>query len=349
MAKKLWVDSIDMIEHDEVNPHEWDVSLHQPIHGVRSISILQLHIPTSPYFVVIRTSKWYESVETDTDSFHDKVLTLVTAFQAKTNNSVVITVDDGTATLNVHKVYTVTETGKSDDFRTFDCFLCTGTNNNTGTGTWYLVDQDDTSSPFSFNTDDGSYGVPEDPGEITISSLVQETDYFLKLKINGSVVNASDNWTAQHISPRWRSYRWYRPGEVVSRPSTAVRYECVKDHCGVVFANDLASGKWRALPTDGTVYGGNRASEGAFMAITFSDDNEGTLVQRVSSTTYKMDFKIPIAVAAVGVRWVDSSGNPVLFPIKTELDVRDLDTTITPMAYSRSHYRPHKLMLEFCY
>jgi hypothetical protein len=345
---KLWLDSIDMVEHDQANPSEWDVSLERVIHDVTSVSILQLHVPTSPYIIVIRTSKWYDTAQTNFDSFHDKVLLLETEFQSKSNNAVVIYVDDGTASLNVHKVYTVTETGAAADFRTFDCFLCTGTNNNTGTGTWYVSDQDDTSSPFSFATDDGTYGTPAAAGEITISAAVQPVDYFLKLKINGSPVNATDSWSASHIAQRWRSYQWYRPGEIVSVADTIVRYECVKDHTSVVFAGDLTSALWRALPTDGTVVGGGRRpAEGALVALTFSDDNESTLIQRTSANTYKMVYKTPVSVSQIGVSWVDSTGNEVLFPIETRLDVRNLDTGVTPMAYSRGHAKSYKMMLEF--
>lgn len=347
MPQKLWVDSLDMVEHDQKSPHEWDVSLERVIHGVKSVSVLQLHVPTSPHIVVIRSSKWFQSTQdsADYDSFHTKAASLeADGFE----NSVVITTADGTANLHVHAVYTATETGASDDFRTFACFLCTGTNNNTGTSTWNLVDQDDTSSPFDFATDDGTHGVPQAAGEITISASVQPVDYFLKLKLNGSPMSATDSWSASHIAPRWHSYRWYRHGQIVSRPDVAARYECTKDHVAIVFANDLLSGLWKALPTDGTIVGGGRRpAEGSLLALTFKTENEDTVVQRTSASTYRHVFRTPVSVTQIGALWTDSTGNPVLFPVETELDVRDLDTGAATIALSRGHYKPHKMLLEF--
>jgi hypothetical protein len=348
LCTKLWLDSIDMTTHDNNNPFEWNVSLNRVVHNVSKVSLTQLHVPTSPYHILTRASKWYDSTQTALDSFHNKVVALERTFQAGTNNAVVLSATDGTATLNVHRIYTAVELGKSNDFRTVDCFLTTGTNNySSGSGaTWNLSDQDDVSSPFSTTADDGTYGAPQAVGTITITTFVQPVDYILKLRINGSFVRGAHGQLSTSVAQRWRSYRWYRPGEIVS--DGLQRFECVEDHQSIIFGDDKSNKLWRALPTDGTIIGrGTRPAEGAFVILTMSDDNESTAIQRVSSTTYTLCLGQSTTVNEIGVQWIDSSGNPVLFPIEAQLKVLSFDTTAPVIATSRNFYKPHKLMLEF--
>lgn len=345
--QRVFIDSRDHTKHINQNPGEYTFRFPVPVPNVVGVRLLQLRVPYSPLFTVIRTSKWMNASiaddSTQFDTVHQKAAALVTAgasYTVETNpRPVTIYTVDGTVALNVCDVFTMTKTRSSDNaVRTYDVYVCTGTLATSSRTDWRIQDPTDATNPdlplTGASADTATAYAASDSGDSAVAVEIDPQAYHLRIS------------TGQHFRigavrteiEEWKSFRLYYPGNIVKRGTTV--YECVTKHLSLIAADDLAA-------FFVTISGNTRVEAPANRAFyVFESTETSEAVVQLSANVDEITAEFPPqTVGQITVGWYTRAGNRVVFPHSAITEYESFTDATTPASYDRE-YEPHSMQLS---
>lgn len=316
----VWVESDASVVGNSNPPVEYHCALHTPVERVVKAAIRQFSVPVSPYYMVVRVSKWFSSAQTtdDYDKFSTKAMAIETAINAlpaeQKQSPTVISTEEGSASLIVHDVYTTTSSGQSGDFRTYSVFICTGqVDGASDEDTWRVHDNIDVISetPVDFTDEtDASYGTPVTAGQIVTALYTIPQRMFLTVRLNNETITRMRHMNTTSV-PYWESFHWYRPGVIVRHGTT--KYQCIRKHMSLVHATDLSNDRWVQIAESTRT---QHPANSAFLALE-TGSNEVIKTDTATGAKYEMKLVNPMNVQQLEMEWRDENNLPPYFPAET--------------------------------
>lgn len=354
-TKKIFIDSRDVVTHENNNPASYTYRLAETIPDAIKVKLLSYRMPYSPTFVVTRTSKWMDSSVGDDvdqmDSIHAKADDLATISAGvdveKSSRRVSLYKTDGTVSLNVVEVFTFRRTRDSDGaVRSYDVYVCTGTVASNGRTDWRV--QDPTSDwetvdyPMSGSSSDDATGgyAASDAGSSSIAVALIEENVYLKLGVGQAFGRLS---SVRSVYPTWKSFQVYRKGDHVCYGTTC--YTCATNHLSLIFDLDLTAGRWNVAPDTDLMASG--AAQDAYYVVETNEDNEVVLL--VTPQGDEISHVIaPTTLSTIDIEWLTRRGSHFIFPHTTSIDFKSFTDTDN-IADLKKEYLHHTLQFEITY
>lgn len=349
---KVFIDSRDMVSHNNNNPSTYTYSLPISIANVTSVRLLTFRVPYSPTFVVIRSSKWLDPSIADDVALRDTINQKAAVLEAaslnvdpeKSTRVVTLFKTDGTVSLNVIETFSYSRRRDSDNaLRTYDIFICTGTLATSSRTEWRIQDPSATSDsniPMVGAESDDASAYASDPGTSSIAVSVIEENMYLRVDI-GSLGRLR---SVRSVYPQWKSFQVFRRGDISSYES--VSYTCLKNHMSLIFSEDLASGLWKSVDTSKNSVA---AANTAFYVLETNEANEA-IITATAARDEIVEETAPVTISTIGISWKTRRGSNFIFPHATSIEFESWDTSVTSAAATlKKEYRHHTLLLEFTY
>lgn len=341
-SHKIFIDSRDLVSHENNNPSHYTYRFDKMIPNVVRAKLLSFRVPYSPTFVVIRGSDWYASgtALADQSDIHQKAVQLAATIAASNVelSSVVSTIykEDGTVSLNVIEVFTFTRyedpTSDTSRFRTYDVFICTGTLITSSRTDWRFQ------HPAADDPDQLDMAVASTASNATIAVNILEENLYLDLRMGQGQSRLN---SVRAVYPQWKSFQVYRRGDFVCRAGTC--YTCLRNHMSLIFNEDEVT-EWKAIDQS-TLNSG--AANNIFYVVETNDANESIILASASQDEIVLDLA-PTDVSTIDVTWKTRRGSHYIFPHTTAIDFLSFTDTANP-ATLKKEYRHHTLMLELEY
>lgn len=352
---KIFIDSRDVISHENNNPASYTYRLARSIPDVVKVKLLSYRVPYSPTFIVTRTSKWMDaSVGDDTDlmdAVHAKADDLATISAQvdveKSSRRVSLYKTDGSVSLNVVEVFTFRRTRDTDGaIRSYDVFICTGTVASNDQDNWRL--QDPTSDwavvdyPLTGDSSDDAEGgyATSNAGSSSLAVAVIEENIYLRVNIGQAFGRLS---SVRSVYPSWKSFQVYRKGDHVCYGSSC--YTCTANHLSLIFDLDLTAGRWTVAPDTDVLARG--AAQDTFYVVETNEDNESVLLVTPQGDEISHDVP-PTPVSDINIEWVTRRGSHYIFPHTTSIDFKSFTDTDN-IADLKKEYLHHTLQFEITY
>lgn len=350
-SHKIFIDSRNMIEHENNNPSTYIYPLPESIPNVTEIRLLSHRLPYSPTFVVIRSSKWFDPGVTtaQTDDVHQKAVELAnisrTIDPEKSSRVATLYKDDSSVSLNVIEVFTFTKSRENGDFRTYDIWVATGTMATSSRVGWKVQDPSDPTASSDLvmvgsasDTADAADYADSDAGESSIAINVINENMYLDIDVGQGEGRIK---AARTVYPRWKSFQVYRKGDFACYGETC--YTCLKNHMSLIFSEDVDT-YWKSIDNIRT---DTAPANGSFYVVETEEPNETAILESFSPRDVVMELP-SVTVRELEITWKTHRGSRFIFPHSTAIDFLSFSSSET-VATFKKEYRHHTLLLELSY
>jgi hypothetical protein len=345
---KIFIDSRDLVPHENNNPSNYTYFLNETIANVIKVRLLSFRVPYSPTFIVIRSSKWFpagtepEDLTSD-DYVHLKALELQTLISSgdveKSNVVSTIYKQDGTVSLNIVEVFSLDRvrdptatTAPGTDYRAYDIFVCTGALYTSARDGWYLQ------HPQSVDPMLGDLEMVSETSDASIAVNVLDENMYLSLRMGQGKSRLN---SVRTVYPPWKSFQVYRRGDISFRDG--IRYTCLRNHMSLIFTEDV-SVYWHAIDVSKFDSG---PADNTFYVLEASDANESVLLATAGYDEITQDMA-RTNVSSIIIEWKTRRGSHFIFPHGTSIDFLSFTNETAP-AVIKKEYRYHTLLLELVY
>ena len=344
-TQKIFIDSRDLVSHENNNPSRYTYNLNETISNVVKARLLSFRVPYSPTFIVIRSSDWFAAGTTlamlgPDDYVHKKAVELKQLINAKTveKSDVVATIykADGTVSLNVIEVFTFDRVEDPNDpssrFRSYDIFICTGALFTSERTNWFLQHPQSTDPALA----DLPMASPTADASIAVNIL--EENMYLNIRMGQGHSRLT---SIRSVYPLWKSFQVYRRGDIAYKDG--VSYTCLVNHMSLIFNEDVGV-YWQHVEKSNYDVG---AADDTFYVMESNDPNESVILATAGYDEIVQDMA-PSNVSTIEIEWKTRRGSHYIFPHTTAIDFLSFTDTVTP-AILRKEYRHHTLLLELVY
>ena len=344
-TQKIFIDSRDLVSHENNNPSRYTYNLNETISNVVKARLLSFRVPYSPTFIVIRSSDWFAHGTTlamlgPDDYVHKKAVELKQLINAKAveKSDVVATIykADGTVSLNVIEVFTFDRVEDPTDpvsrFRSYDIFICTGSLFTSDRTSWFLQHPQSNDPALA----DLAMASPTSNASIAVNIL--EENMYLNIRMGQGHSRLT---SIRSVYPLWKSFQVYRRGDIAYKDG--VSYTCLVNHMSLIFNEDVLL-YWQHVEKSNYDVG---AADDTFYVMESNDPNESVILATAGYDEIVQDMA-PSNVSTIEIEWKTRRGSHYIFPHTTAIDFLSFTNTVTP-AILRKEYRHHTLLLELVY
>ena len=358
---RVYVDSRNVVDHENANPDEYELSLPEPIYNIAKVRLTKATFTGSAMFAVIRASGW-RTVGSTMDSTSSAAVYLEAAklASATTTHKTPVTIYNSEETVQLQVVdvfYVNIVSGDEVDTRDYAVFLCTGRMESAtvSSDTFTLADAS------LIDNDNGSVvelistSASDDASEYSATRNAVSTVYIatirsaihLSLWLNGTPLTRLA--VPSVTFPPWQSFWVYQLGDIVAYTDPAtdgaatVYYQCLETHFSYIFASDTTSGMWLALSTTARL----QSNRDVFHVMELEDIHEHVQDTTFNKTAVEYETAAGISADTLKVKWTTDSGARFFFPSHGTMQLYSVDNA--PYAYGRRVFHPHKFTLEIEY